>query len=234
MVIGVCLALVARAPVGLAEEGSYPLSDWDPFFFKFLSHDPVKLSGNWRTRYAVPPPPVRKKVIEGELAALKALIPLRAERQSEIEAHKEELVAPFLEALGCTAEQAPDIVKMIDDIQVDALIVVVHFKMKFSRVRPWHLDPDIKPSIGPPGHAAYPSGHAAQVHSTSHLLGEIVPKKAQAVEKVAARISFNREVAGVHYRSDTIAGRILGMQIAEDYLRFVDRKSTLEQIEGCS
>lgn len=226
--------MVLSAPAALAKDGFFALSDWDPYFFRFLNHDPVKLTGNWRTRYAVPPPPTRKSVIQSELAALKALKPLRPERQAKIEAHVEELVAPFLDALGCTAEAAPDVVTLIDDIQVDALIVVVHFKLKYSRLRPRQLDPEIKPSIAPPGHAAYPSGHAAQVHSTAYLLGEIIPSKAAAVEKVAERISFDREVAGVHYRSDTVAGKILGLQIAEDYLRFVDKKGTLKQIEDCS
>ncbi len=226
-----CLAWISPAA---AQQRSYALSDWDPFFLNLLAKNPIKLGADWRTRYAVPPPPRRKEVINAELAALHALVPLREERQSEIEAYKEELVAPFMTALGCSTEQAPDVVSLIDDIQVDALIVVVHFKLKFGRLRPRHLDPSLKPSIAPPGHAAYPSGHAAQVHSTAHLLSEIVPDKAQAVTKVADRIAWDREVAGVHYRSDSVAGKILGLQIAEDYLRFVDVKGTREQIGNCS
>ena len=42
--------------------------------------------------------------------------------------------------------------------------VIMHLKKRFDRVRPRALDRRIRPSIDPPGHPAYPSGHATQAY----------------------------------------------------------------------
>jgi membrane-associated phospholipid phosphatase len=62
-----------------------------------------------------------------------------------------------------------------------------------------------------PGHAAYPSGHATQAFLIAHSLAAIFPAKSKpgidlALQALAARIARNREIAGLHYASDTAAG----------------------------
>ncbi|XSC44863.1 phosphatase PAP2 family protein [Bradyrhizobium sp. RDT10] len=61
--------------------------------------------------------------------------------------------------------------------------------------------------IASPWHASYPSGHSLESHLIALVLGEIIPGAKAALMALAKRIGENREVAGVHFQSDTIAGR---------------------------
>jgi membrane-associated phospholipid phosphatase len=111
---------------------------------------------------------------------------------------------------------------------------VMYYKALFNRPRPSTLSPALMPPIEIPGHAAYPSGHATQAHLTALLLAEVMPpavnlaldsngqvvtlpgpppnrpdRRVGPLYRVAERIARNREVLGLHYRSDTVAGRLL-------------------------
>ena len=91
---------------------------------------------------------------------------------------------------------------------------VMHFKHKFDRVRPRALEPqEVKPCIEPPGHPAYPSGHATQAYTFAFLLARKHPERAEHFMKIAHDIATNREWAGVHYASDTVAGKKLAKQL---------------------
>ena len=84
------------------------------------------------------------------------------------------------------------------------------------------------PPIEPPQHAAYPSGHSTQAHLIAHVLTAIVGARANtdhtafgstdAITRnpyfdMAERIARNREVLGLHYRSDSMAGIGLAAEI---------------------
>jgi hypothetical protein len=92
---------------------------------------------------------------------------------------------------------------------------IMHFKRKFDRARPRALEPQVKPCIEPPGHPAYPSGHATQAYTFGFLLARKHPGRAEHFMKVAHGIATNREWAGVHYMSDTVAGKELARQLVE-------------------
>lgn len=105
--------------------------------------------------------------------------------------------------------------------------VVQYFKEQFGRNRPSVVDPRIKPLIRVPGFGAYPSGHATQAHLVANVLTHLISafdggtdsKFARAsrfmspIKAAATRIGVNREWAGVHYASDTVAGEDLAMKI---------------------
>lgn len=80
-----------------------------------------------------------------------------------------------------------------------------------ARPRPSQLMPALYPPIEMPGHPAYPSGHATQ--STLMALGVTAAMPAAREKAVghllhtlAGRIARNREIAGLHYASDSVAG----------------------------
>jgi PAP2 superfamily len=83
---------------------------------------------------------------------------------------------------------------------------VMYFKHKYSRPRPSQLDPRIFPWIDVPGHPSYPSGHATEAYLLSLCLAEVVPDAKLPLRQLAKRVGENREIAGVHYSSDTQAG----------------------------
>ena len=96
----------------------------------------------------------------------------------------------------------------------------MYYKDRFNRPRPMRLDPSIFSPIDPPGHPSYPSGHAIQSFLIAHCLEEVVPVPLgmglgggqNPFWILAERIAKLREVLGVHYPSDTIAGqRVAGL-----------------------
>ena len=92
--------------------------------------------------------------------------------------------------------------------------IILYIKQHFNRVRPSFINKDIQPVIKIPDHPSYPSGHAIQAFIISHIL----PKKNfKKNVKIAERIALNREIAGVHYKSDTDYSRILAPKIFNLY-----------------
>jgi len=78
------------------------------------------------------------------------------------------------------------------------------------------------PPIEVPGHAAYPSGHATEAYSIAYILKVVldraasdtvvVPSQPDPLTRLAQRIARNREILGLHYPSDSEAGRRLAQE----------------------
>lgn len=70
-----------------------------------------------------------------------------------------------------------------------------------------------------PGHPSYPSGHAALAYAMALVLKELAPLKWQSLKAAAVQVGKNRESAGVHFASDSDAGRALAEHIVLLLLR---------------
>ncbi len=116
-----------------------------------------------------------------------------------------------------TESRKPYTKALFDLFMPEFFSILIKYKEKFDRVRPSFLDKDIVPSVGVPGHPSYPSGHASQTFLVAKMASELDPKNKEAYIQSAFRIGKNREIAGVHYESDSIAGRLL----AEEYLKLL-------------
>jgi membrane-associated phospholipid phosphatase len=75
------------------------------------------------------------------------------------------------------------------------------------------------PSPGSPRHPAYPSGHSTYSAAASGVLAYFFPGEAAQFERLADNIGNARMWAGVHWRSDHIAGRCLGKAVAQLIIR---------------
>jgi hypothetical protein len=97
--------------------------------------------------------------------------------------------------------------------------VVQYFKEKHHRLRPSQVAPlEIRPLIKVPSHPSYPSGHATQSRLVGLVLIDIIGLKAgdpldDRIREVYDDIGENRERAGVHYTTDTEAGRKLAKDV---------------------
>jgi membrane-associated phospholipid phosphatase len=102
--------------------------------------------------------------------------------------------------------------------------VVMCLKGRFRSPRPSQLCPGIVPMIDPPSTPSFPAGHAVQAYLISYLLAYSLPKLPQqyapednldaasgVLFDLAERVSVNRIVAGLHYPTDIIAGRAVGI-----------------------
>jgi acid phosphatase (class A) len=94
----------------------------------------------------------------------------------------------------------------------DLATITLAEKEYFNRVRPDKADARIQPMIEVPRHPAYPSGHSTQSHYLALVIGLVYPDVADELMLRADEIAIHREIAGVHYPSDTAAGVILAEQ----------------------
>jgi membrane-associated phospholipid phosphatase len=107
----------------------------------------------------------------------------------------------------------------------------MHYKRLFNRARASMYSPALLPPITVPGHASYPSGHATEAYLMAHCLEKVMPAAARLpppqqpsspppappvyrspLMLMAQRIARNREVLGLHFPSDSEAGRHLAHQ----------------------
>ena len=61
-----------------------------------------------------------------------------------------------------------------------------------------------------PPHPAYPSGHAIQGFAVGRVLGLISPEDRERFAELGVQMGREREIAGLHYPSDSAASRALG------------------------
>jgi hypothetical protein len=114
---------------------------------------------------------------------------------------------------------------LFEAVQRDAFIVVLELKKHFNRARPYQRV-DLKGDADPwfyPGHPSYPSGHALDAAIVVGIckklwigpVGSYYGDFLKNIEKAADDYGYLREVAGVHYPSDTAAGKQLAEMILQ-------------------
>jgi len=204
----------AETAITLDKEISYPETAWNPDYKDYLSQQAIWAKKDWKQSIIIPAPPGLEETAK-EIEAIKKLRPLREKHQADID-HEIELdgiYERFFSVLNAGPYTHPRMAKFMSKVFDDATIVVFYFKDHFNRARPYHYYPEIEATIDPPEHPSYPSGHAAQTYSLAFALAEVFPDRRTDLETVAYKISINREIAGVHYKSDTEAGKTTAMQL---------------------
>lgn len=194
-------------------------SNWNPELL-VLAARPVTLVQDWEQHIKIPPPPINSSLeTRKELVKLVSYKDLRtADKTRQIE---KELDIRTIEIGGRPMSDYFDSVKcphtalLFTDAFNDITTITLILKKKYDRVRPNILEPEIIPIIDVPGHPAYPSGHSTQAHFMAYLLGEIIPEKKADFVMEADQIAKNREIAGVHYESDSEAGKLLARQFVD-------------------
>jgi membrane-associated phospholipid phosphatase len=88
-------------------------------------------------------------------------------------------------------------------------------KYTYWAIRPFQLDPAVKPVFATPNHPSYPAAHACASISVSRVLGYLFPRDAEAFAALGERAAESRVWAGIHYRSDIDAGRSLAIGVAD-------------------
>lgn len=140
------------------------------------------------------------------------------ERLSQIKAESLDPLPLFWLRAGLDPAAYPAHSRWIIEAVVDTEAVLLDLKRRFNRRRPSAVLPEISPVIPLPPHAAYPSGHATQAVVIARLLSKLAPAASGDLMEFAFRVGRNREVAGVHYLSDTTAGFALGWQLSAVFL----------------
>jgi len=97
----------------------------------------------------------------------------------------------------------------------DVSIACWDAKYTYWAIRPFQLDPAVKPVFATPNHPSYPAAHACASISVSRVLGYLFPRDAEAFAALGERAAESRVWAGIHYRSDIDAGRSLAIGVAD-------------------
>jgi membrane-associated phospholipid phosphatase len=186
------------------QAGKFPRRYWDAHRFALvvLAEFAEK---NWKA--SVDPGPFKPEEVQAELNALAAIKhDDRSKMLDEIIKQSNNLASYWLGLLMFNSRSHPATFDLINVALRVGQFAVMHFKYKYNRPRPSQLDPRVFPWIDVPGHPSYPSGHATEAHLLSLCLAEVVPDAKLPLTRLAKRVAENREIAGVHYLSDSEAG----------------------------
>lgn len=96
----------------------------------------------------------------------------------------------------------------------DATVACFDAKFAYWAIRPFQLDPDFKPLIPTPNHPSYPAAHGCANSAPAAVLGYLFPRDAQELNAIADAAGESRIWAGIHFRSDVVAGLALGRAVA--------------------
>ena len=66
---------------------------------------------------------------------------------------------------------------------------------------------------------AYPSGHATFAYTNAFLLQQLFPEAKDIIMKDAYDCAHSREILGVHFPSDSEAGKVLGKLLIDEMLK---------------
>jgi len=204
----------------------YPMSWWDPAIRGRIGVGLVLANPAWQGLKVDDPPGWDHTRDElDELLRLQGRVREREMRTAHVAAQRTEIVPPFLNALAhgsplpdeqqLPRRRPPRTVELCEAMRELGRYVIVHYKARFNRPRPYQLEPRLRPMVADPGHPAYPSGHSLQVHLIAGVLAQVVPAARERLDELAWEIATNREWAGVHYRSDTEAGKRLAKQMMD-------------------
>lgn len=141
----------------------------------------------------------------------------RADALDEILSQSDEFASYFMNAMSARPGSYPATALLLRIASQVGTFVAMYQKYLFQRPRPSMLCPALLPPIAVPGHASFPSGHSTQAHLMALCMDEVftyqghnpMPQQAAMHDDLLAladRIARNREIAGLHYPSDTAAG----------------------------
>jgi hypothetical protein len=114
----------------------------------------------------------------------------------------------WLEA-GLQKHDHQDLERFTRELLQESANAILMIKALYGRKRPHVVNAQVSPVIEVPWHSAYPSGHAAQAALLANIFSLANPDARSRLQALGLRVGRNREIAGVHYPSDTTAGRRL-------------------------
>lgn len=204
----------------------FPAADWRAEFRDDIANEVKFLPDNWADEIVI-------KLDGPVLDALKVdgdqLMACKQERTARGDGIKSQAgsvqglaagLMALMEARESVRLERPMTAKVLNAANDDLMTTVFYFKCKFNAGRPSAYLPELAPMFARPdplypGHPSYPSGHAAQSRMVALVYGHLFPALKDPLIKLANDVAFNREVAGVHFHSDSLAGQALAERVFE-------------------
>jgi hypothetical protein len=182
------------------------------------AEDPAKIFKILPANFSVEALPVDAPPLDN-LREARLLFQMRSLRTSErirqIERENVNPIPSFWDCAGISETDHPAFAGRFYEAISDVELIVLSLKKRFNRLRPSAVLPEIEPVVPVPWHSSYPSGHATQATVIAEILTKVAPESATRLRRLAVEVGVNREVAGLHYPSDTAAGVTLGRWLAK-------------------
>ncbi len=113
-------------------------------------------------------------------------------------------------------EELPLTTELLSRVIHDSMVYMVEFKLKYARPRPYAVEPQLKVAQPLP-HGAFPSGHSFGNYVNAEILSHLASDRREDLMNAAHEFAWSRELLGVHYPSDSEAGKIW----AADFVKFL-------------
>ncbi len=219
---------------GLLTGGRFALEAWDaalraqPILAEFAAN------AAWmKCEFA--PPDDRPATLRDEVDALLSLREQRQERLAEIVAQAEEPQVYWASLLQCGRGARPETAVLVATGMAVGQLVGMYWKYRYQRARPAQVFPALLPVIPTPPHPSYPSNHALQAFLVAEILHATLPPALAGamrspIDELAQRIAENREIAGVHFLSDTQVSRLNAKALAE----LLHRSPTFAEVQAAA
>lgn len=121
----------------------------------------------------------------------------------------------FEERLDANAPAAARVYALESIVIFDAYVACWDAKYFYWAPRPNMVDPTVKTLFANPPHPSYPSAHSCISSAAMDVLGRLFPRDAAALNRMADEAAESRIGAGIHFRSDLVAGLAIGHSVAE-------------------
>jgi hypothetical protein len=201
--------------------GDWKRASWD-LLMKSLIYVPEFMQTDWAAiDFSTGPDllgwqttkPDFEKFVENEITDMIELMRIDRERYlAEILFQHDNAPTYWQGLLGLTRGSKPLVELALQTAKRIGEIPTTYFKWQFDRPRPSSVCPGLMPAFGPPSHPAFPSGHSTQAWLMTFTLSVVAPEYKDQLEWLAERVALNRERAGLHYASDSRAGKFLAQE----------------------
>jgi acid phosphatase (class A) len=231
--------MTTNVPTNGCRAEPFPDNGWT-FDWKLVKDEPTMLAEGWQSRVRLAPPPEERTCEEiDRLMSLKAARPgLRAEIVQQATSEIDMLLA-VQEVLGSVDNPIRLKTKILQTTLVSNLRgPIFHYKDAFHRGRPYHCQAGIDPMFPDkqdrkhPGHPSYPSGHASCAFALAFIYANWYPELEPELLAAAQRVASNREVAGLHFPSDTEAGRLLARRLIDLLMEIPEFERVVSDARG--
>jgi hypothetical protein len=208
----------------------FPKDGWDGNLLNIVVNGPLYLERS--LEFDLPPPPNNSS--QETIKELELLKKYQAETRTPEQVSKiltEAKPGGFSETFLTGGPFSPEMQKaaafILEFSNNESLYFIVLSKIRFHRPRPSQLLPELVLVIPNPGHAAYPSGHATQSMLMAEIVALIDPNIAESARNYAEAIAKRREIAGVHYPSDSAAGQYLARKLLVELAKIDEFKDII-------
>jgi membrane-associated phospholipid phosphatase len=179
-------------------------------------------------QFRSPPPPDLTKDIE-ELKAYKA------DEQAKSRAYRWEFFSPWGDVvhpkileynLTNNAPKSAFVYALLSFSDYDNQVAHWDSKYTYYRARPNQFDTTFVSLFTTPVSPSYPAGHGTMAYARAVVLSYLFPYDREQFFEMAKEATHSRFEAGVHYKSDNIAGEALGRKVGEEVVKWAKDKTT--------